>query len=249
MAYYDSEWLKYRRTLTPWLVVCGPLAFALAQMVFNMISPLENTWEHILMNVHNWWAIIGFPFGVVLLTALAVFYERRSGALKVLNAYPLQPGMQYAAKFAVTSVHVLIASLIFVVLVFGLNFWAASGSVPWDSLLTGFLCAWLAGLAQIAIMLWIAHGFGFGWTVIIGLIGTVSGIVMSEQPYWIMNPWSWPIRSLIPLFKFHTNGLPLEADSPLQDPSLILIPIVLGIVSAGIVTGFGMLWYNRREVR
>ncbi|AKG35628.1 lantibiotic immunity ABC transporter MutE/EpiE family permease subunit [Paenibacillus durus] len=248
-AYVSSEWMKYRRTVTPWLIVCGPLIIALAEMIFNFMIPEGVKWVYILLNVHNWWSTVALPFGIILLVALAVSYERRSGAWKVLNTYPHKPGKLYVAKLTTLVIHILLAGALFAIFVFILNVWVALGPIPWGKLISGFLVAWLAGLGQMAIMMWLAHVFGFGLTITVGFIGLVSGILMAERSSWIINPWSWPIRALEPIFGFHANGMLLEPGSPLLNPIYISIAIALGIITAVVFAVLGTLWFNRREVR
>lgn len=249
MALVQSEWMKYRRTLSLWFIIGGPFILALAQSIFNMISPLSATWDHTWMNVFNWWAVIGIPFGVILLVAESVSYERRSGAWKVLRAYPVFPGKLYLAKYVVLAAQTFIASILFVLLVCVMNFWEVSGSFPWKEVLSGFIVAWLTALAQLAIMLWVANIFGYGITICIGLVGLVSGVVMAENYFWIVNPWAWPIRVLEPIFGFHANGLALEKDSIFWDLSVIPDAIVLSVVSSVVLLAIGAFWFKRREVR
>ncbi|WP_025689413.1 lantibiotic immunity ABC transporter MutE/EpiE family permease subunit [Paenibacillus zanthoxyli] len=245
----SSEWIKYRRTVTPWLIVCGPFVIALAEMIFNFLLPGGIKWGYILMNVHNWWSTTALPFGITLLVALAVSYERRSGAWKVLNAYPQKPGKLYAAKLATLAIHVLLAGALFAAFILILNFWAGLGPVPWGNLASGFLVAWLAGLGQMAIMMWLAHVFGFGLTITVGFIGIISGVIMADGSFWRINPWAWPIRALEPIFRFRANGMPLEPSSPLLDPVHITVAIMLGIITAIVFAVLGTLWFNGREVR
>lgn len=249
MALIQSEWMKYRRALSIWFIMGGPFLLALAQSIFNMISPLSATWDHTWMNVFNWWSVLGIPFGVTLLVAESVSYERRSGAWKVLRAYSVNPGKLYLAKYAVLAAQTFIASVLFVLFVCLLNFWQVSGTFPWQEVLSGFIVAWLTALAQLAIMLLIANVFGYGITVCIGLVGLVSGVLMAEMSFWLVNPWGWPIRTLEPILGFHANGLPLEKNSPFWDLSVIPNAIVLSIVGSAVLLAIGAFWFKRREVR
>jgi lantibiotic transport system permease protein len=245
----QSEWMKYRRTLTPWLIVGGPFILAMAQSIFNMIAPLSATWEHTWMNVFNWWAVIGIPFGVTLLVVESVSYERRSGAWKVLRAYSVSPEKLYWAKYIVLSVQTFIASVLFVLFVSVLNFLEVSGAFPWKEVISGFIIAWLTALAQISIMLWIANRFSYGITVCIGLIGLISGVVMAAMSFWMVNPWGWPTRALVPILGFHPNGMILEQDSPFWDLSVIPIAILLSVVGAVIFLAIGAYSFKRQEVK
>ncbi|WP_269919423.1 lantibiotic immunity ABC transporter MutE/EpiE family permease subunit [Caldifermentibacillus hisashii] len=249
IGFIQSEWIKYRRTLTPWIIVCGPLILALAQAIFNIIAPIGATWEHTWMNVFNWWSVVGIPIGAALLSALSVSYEKRSGAWKVLRVNSFSTNKLYWAKYTILSIQTLFASVFFTIFVFLFNFWQVSGELIILDVLTGSIVAWFSALAQLAIMVWIAHMIGFGGTICVGLAGFVSGVLMAEKSYWIINPWAWPIRALEPIFGFHANGKALENDSPFWDPSVIPIAIFLSIIGVIVFLILGSVWFNRREVR
>lgn len=244
-----SEWLKYRRTLTPWFIVGGPLLLALAEFVFSLIAPAGRTWRLTLLTVYNWWVVLGLPLGSALLAALASSYERRSGAWRVLRSHPLSPSRLYSAKFAVLALHTAIATALFAVFILLTQFWHLRGSVPWGKLVLGTTVSWVSSLALLAVMLWCSMVFRFGVTVVLGLIGLISGVATSERAAWVFDPWAWPVRALEPIFGFHTNGLPLEANSPFWNTGVIAVASALGIVVAVMVTFLGSQWFSRTEVR
>lgn len=244
-----SEWLKYRRTLTPWFIVCGPLILVLAQFAFSLISRVGTTWNEALLTVYNWWGVLAVPFGVILLAMLAVSYERRSGSWRILISYPIRPWKLYLAKYFVLSLQTLVASALFVLFLLLLGFWHLSGPIPWVHLWSGLFIPWLTAWAQMAIMLWIATALGYGLTIVIGLAGMISGIIMAQSGAFILNPWAWPIRALEPIMGFHVNGLPLEPNSPLWNTGINHTLIAFGVIWSIIFVTIGSFWFNRREVR
>ncbi|GGI96579.1 multidrug ABC transporter permease [Alicyclobacillus cellulosilyticus] len=251
-----AEWLKYRRTLTPWFVVGGPLLLALTACVLPLIAPTGRTWNLTLLTAFNWWVVLGVPLGSALIAALAASYERRAGAWRALRSRPLHPGRLYAAKYTVVAIHSAIAHALFsgfVVAIGGLiawsRFWPLRGSIPWGNLVAGTMVCWASGLALLAVMLWCATAFPFSLTMAVGLIGTVSGVLTSETKAWVYVPWAWPVRALEPVFGFHANGLPLEKGSMFWNTGVIPIASGLGVVLAVAITALGAWWFSRTEVR
>ncbi|MEZ2659745.1 ABC transporter permease [Aneurinibacillus aneurinilyticus] len=249
-AAISSESLKYRRTLSLWLIIGGPFTFALMQMLFGLLMPGGVDWSHALMNVYNWWAVFGLPFGITLLTTLSVAYERRSGAWRVLRTYPLQAMRLYMAKLIVLVAQTLAACLLFTIFIAVLCSFTVTGAMPWSELLQGFAVAWLTSLALVAFMLLAAHLLGFGWTVMTGLAGIFLGIVTGNlSVVWVPVPWQWPIRALGALFGFQTNGLPQESSSPLLDPSLMVTGSLWSLLGCVVLTAIGAWWFHCKEVR
>lgn len=244
----QSEWLKYRRTLTPWFMIGGPLVMVLAELTIWLLSPYRRTWPFVLLMVYNWWVTLALPFGSTLLAALSSSYERRSGMWSVLRTYPASPSTLYTAKFIVLAAQTAIANVLFAVYLLATNIWLNSGTIPWRSLMLGVAVGWLSGLALLAVMLWLSTAFGFGMAIVLGLVGIVSGVFTSEKPAWLFDPWAWPVRALAPVFGFHANGLPLEPNSPLWDPSVVPMAGVLGVVFAAVFTALGAWWFKTRDV-
>lgn len=250
MYLFRAEWLKYRRTLTPWFVVGGPLLMVIAEVLFNLVSPYGRTWHTVLLTVFNWWVTLGIPFGIALVCALSAFYERRSGAWKILCSYDVKPGKLYVAKFVVLAVQVLIANILFALFVLLSQVWRLTGPIPWSRLAMGTWVAWLGAWALLALLLWFATRFGFGLTIAFGLAGLFCGILIADRHgYWVASPWSWPIRGMEPIFGFHANGLPLEQESPLWNANGISEAILLSFVGATVFLVLGAFWFNRREER
>ncbi|MBE9916051.1 ABC transporter permease subunit [Paenibacillus donghaensis] len=249
-SFVGSEWLKYRRTLTPWLVVAGPFIFALMQMVFGLLIPGGVDWSLALMNIYNWWSGFGLPFGIILLTALSVSYERKAGAWRLLRAYPVKGGNLYFSKFIVIALQTLIACIFLGLFIILLCSWSVTGTIPWGPIALGITISWLTSLAQIAFMLWAAHMFGFGLTILIGLAGMICGILQNNRiEGWMLLPWQWPLRALGALFGFQTNGMPLDPSSPLLDNKLIITAIIASLSVCVALSVAGAAWFKRREVQ
>jgi len=77
----------------------------------------------------------------------------------------------------------------------------------------------------------------------------IAGVVAAAKPYWIYVPWSWSTRLMSPIIGVHPNGTLLEPASPLLDPLVIPIGIVISLVALVIFTFITAVWFSRREVR
>ena len=244
-----SETLKFRRTFVRWLLVLGPLVLVLYA---RGIPPLagRTRWETLLLVVGNWWSVLFVPFGVALLASLAEWQEQRSGAWRTLRAHPVDPATLYGAKLLTLVGLAGIGTLVLgaVVLVVG-ALWAAPGElVPWTRIGLAVGLSWLTALPLLALHLWLATATGYGWSFALALPGLLGGVLMAEHPAWLVVPWAWPIRALIPVVGGHANGLPLEAGSALWDASAAVIAVALALPVAGLLGYAGARWFAHQEV-
>ncbi|WP_304459380.1 lantibiotic immunity ABC transporter MutE/EpiE family permease subunit [Alicyclobacillus sendaiensis] len=247
-AAFTAEWMKYRRTLTPWFIACWSLLLVLTDAV---LMPQSRTWHAAWMNTFNLWSVFGLPLCVTILAALSTSYERRANSWSVLCARVVRPRVLYISKWAVLAAQLLVATVVYAVLVMLIYYllWNPHGSLAVGQLIDGIALAWIAALPQLAIMLWVASRVGIGITVCIGLVGLVVGVVAAEKPYWVVIPWAWAGRMLMPVFGFQINGLPLSPGSPFWNHDVIPIGIILSIVAAALFIVMGAIWFDRREVR
>ncbi len=245
---FAAEWIKYRRTLTWWIIVCWPLLLVLAEAV---LMPSDHIWSTKLMNTFNWWSIIGMSIMVTLLAELSQFYERRSNSWNVLCTRSIRPSRLYLAKYLVVAIQLLVASVLFGTYVVLVNFlfWGLPNSVPWGELIEGLVFVWIAVLPQLAIMLWLAVRVSLGLAVGWGFIGMFVGMIVAEKPYWFIMPWAWSGRILMPIFGFNINGLPLQKGSVFWNQDVIFVGLILSVVVTAIVVTLSAFLFERREVK
>ncbi|ANF94948.1 ABC transporter permease [Paenibacillus bovis] len=248
-SYLGSEFIKYRRTLTLWLIAAGPLVFAVMQLAFNFIAPGFTDWSRALMNVYNWWSVIGLPFGIILITALSVSYERKSGSPKLLQIHPVRKAGLYLSKLVVLSVQVFVACLLLAAGLVIFCGWNLDGTLPWSTLLYAVGLSWLCAMGQLAIMLLLAHLLSFGWTVIAGLIGLFLSIMLSSgvtgMDYY---PWMLPIRALGMTLGFQTNGMSLDVQTLTNQATLVWGSVFGSLAECAIFAGLGAFIFSRKEV-
>ena len=109
---------------------------------------------------------------------------------------------------------------------FALLIWVnVTGASLWGMLATRLIGAGAVGLAPAAAAVW-----------------SIAGAVRAEGPTWAIEPWTWTIRSTLPLLGVHGNGEKLEAGAaawhyPLW-PGLLFQVVVTGLALALIIATF-----------
>ncbi|ANF97909.1 ABC transporter permease [Paenibacillus bovis] len=102
----QTEWIKQRRGILPWLVVGGPLIFAVMMWVdlylrYNYLNgrhPELDSWELLMQEGFMIWAIF-YPIGITLIAALIHYREYTDHGWKHLLALPVPRLSVYAAKW------------------------------------------------------------------------------------------------------------------------------------------------------
>lgn len=110
---------------------------------------------------------------------------------------------------------------------FALLMWVdVTGASLWGMLATRLIGAGAVGLAPAAAAVW-----------------SIAGAVRAEGPTWAIEPWTWTIRSTLPLLGVHGNGEKLEAGAaawhyPLW-PGLLFQVVVTGLALALVIATAG----------
>lgn len=247
----QSELLKYKRTFTQKLILFFPLFFVLQALPQKLFMPADylRPWQLVINLVFNWWPLIFLPLGIALFAILVDAQERKAGNYRSLCAHKTSPMYIWINKVLGMALYTLLATLVLVVSVVLAGLVTAKGAVPWTEILTAGLVTWITSLTFIPIQLWVTTWKGIFPGMGVGFFGMIVGIVAATKPYWIVVPWSWPIRLMAPIIGVHPNGLTLEVSDPLREASVIPIGILVSILVFIVITAISAVWFKKREVK
>jgi hypothetical protein len=112
---FQSEWLKRKRSLASWLVVCGafftPAVITVAKIVrhknLEAASGLPNYWEALWKSSWESMAIFLLPLGAILASSLITQLEFKNNSWKLLHTTPQSYRVIFLAKLLVILVMML----------------------------------------------------------------------------------------------------------------------------------------------
>ena len=246
----QSENLKYRRSFSKKLAIVAPLFFILfACVIRTQVTSQVTQWRLYLSMVFNWWPMLFIPLGVALLCALGEVREKKSGGYRSLLANNICVPLFWLSKIAVLAMHLLLTSAILIASVLVAGVILNLGMPPVGTILGASALVWLTSLSLIPMELFLAAWKGTAATVIVGIAGSVAGVLAASKSYWALVPWSWPVRLMCPIIGVHPNGTLLEANSPLWNANVIPVGIAASIGFFIATTALTALWFSKREVR
>ncbi|KAF0993645.1 lantibiotic immunity ABC transporter MutE/EpiE family permease subunit [Geobacillus sp. TFV-3] len=242
----ESERLKYKRTFAKKLVFIAPFFFVLYAMT---TMPVMNTTHHYFeYTVFNWWPLIFVPIGTALIASLSVAREKKSGNDKALRCHDISIVRLWWSKIIVIAYYMLLSTIELIVLLVLLKWFLPNSLSSATVAIFASLVIWMTSLAYIPIGLFVAERFGMVVSIMVSVIGIALGVVMATKPYWLFIPWSWGMRLMCPIVKVHPNGVPLEKESPLLDPSVIPIGLVTAMAVFLLLSFVTAFWFSRKEV-
>ncbi|MBE3575100.1 MAG: ABC transporter permease, partial [Firmicutes bacterium] len=159
---WSSEWIKYWRTYTWFLVLLVPVVWGTLVGWYLAVRHTPG-WSAVFTWVFEAWSELFLPMGAALLAGLAASYEAQAGNWSVLRARPVAPGLLYTSKLLTLQAHALISTALAAAAAAVAGFALRSpGPVPWQPLALAVLLPWVAALPILALQLWVATAKGLG---------------------------------------------------------------------------------------
>jgi len=242
-----TEVARLRHGFLLWYVLLAPVAIAIPLYLGSLFSPegaSGHTWDTFSNVSFEFWGTL-VPMTAGLTAALAVRADE--DALRLLLSYAVPRWRYLAGKFLALAFLSLVSTTIFAVL---LAFGAAiNGQLDDLGLVaSGSFLPWVAGLASMAIALVVAMLWGTGPAIAAGVVGLLSGALIADKAFWMLVPFAWPMRVILPLAGIGANGIALPDDSPLRDTSVIGVAVMLSLLVTAAVLAAGTWYVNRQEV-
>lgn len=246
---FRMELLKSKRTLLRPVLFIGAVIFAVLLMIVANLAPdtLENSWEHYTKMIFNMWTISFNTLGISLLCILSEYEEKKNNTYRSIYVEAYSVKRVWTVKVFTLAFYSFVATALLTIFVCGLALCNHLGMNTVISILEMGGITWLMSLAIIPISLFCTHNFGLAGALGIGFVGFVSAPIMASENYWILNPYSYAVRSIVSITKIHPNGIVLENTSNLLNTNSILLGILSAVLCCMIFTYITSIFFAKRE--
>lgn len=246
-----SEWIKYKRSFARKLALFAPLFFALYGAVIRIYLPGQTkmTWNLLLSMIFNWWPVLFAPLGIALLCTLAEYREKKAGNYRGIYSNHINLIKLWFGKIIVIGLHLLLSSAVLIFVVAAVGLWTADGNIPLAKIAGAAFLIWCCALSLIPLHLFLAARFGVFAGLMAGFLAMAAGVVSAARSYWLLVPWSWPIRMMAPVIGVHPNGVALQPGDPLLDASVVPAGMAAALLFLAATSWLTAYWFAGREVR
>lgn len=189
----------------------------------------------------GWQSIYATGLLAPLVALLAGFTVGREKAAREGGTLwrPLAPAVGWLARATVLAGQSLAFNAALVLPVLGLGVAKGLTGAPVARLVALTVVCWLTSLPVAAWALLVARRAGMIVTVALALAWQVAGVLRAEGPTWAVEPWTWPVRAMMPLLGIHPNAMALDPGSPVWawdpwSPALgcVGLAVALGLLDA-----------------
>jgi len=243
-----TELIRIRTGFLAWYTVLAPVVIAIPLYLGSLFSPEGRSgrvWDTFSNVTLEFWGVL-VPMTAGLTAALAVRADTEPW--RFLFSYAIPRWRYFTAKVAALAVAQLVSATILVVMLAGGALLTGQLGEAVPMILGSAYLSWAAGLAATAIAVLVSTVWGLGPGVAWGVAGMLAGALIADKSFWYALPPAWPMRVILPLAEIQPNGLPLPADSPLRDMSVIPPALVLSAVVTIIALLIGGRHLARKEI-
>jgi hypothetical protein len=249
-----GEWLKQRRSLAAWMVVCGAFFTPAIILVLRLhqyerlpaLYARADFWTRLWHSAWESAAIFFLPMGAVLATSLIVQIEYRNNGWKQVRTLPLGTATIFFAKLAIVLAMLAQFLALFLLAVWlsaAIPAWIVPGlsmpaaPVPWAAFLRDLAAYFIGCLPIVALQYAMSLQLrNFIAPLGIGFLLWVGSIAAISSRWGVLSPYSHTMLEY--LQHQPDNTLP----SPMLDPSSLAMGYALLFTAVGFV-----LFATRRQ--
>ncbi|EHJ53181.1 lantibiotic immunity ABC transporter MutE/EpiE family permease subunit [Streptococcus macacae] len=247
MGMFQAERLKLKRTMAKKLLVFAPILV----IICSFMVP-----QYFIINAYNWWYIIILPGLLTLFAALMNTYEEKKLRYRAVFPLPISLRKFWMCQIMALAYYLILTSFLHCFILVLLKYFVfpnAGETYPISQMLLASMVLWLSVLWQLPFCLWLAKKWGFIVTLLVNFTAhIILGVTLSTTAYWLLCPYSWGIRLMVPIMTIYPNGLKAgsEAAAPLLATSYwsIMLSLILALILFVGLTWLTALWFEKQEV-
>ena len=243
--YMLAENLKHKHSNLKKLMLILPLVTVLFSFVLMQ--------SYFTINAFNWWYAMIMPVTFALIPGLMDRKEDKKLKYQAIYSLPVSLTKVWIAKVLTALLYIVVAALVHLFAVYILQFAVGkqlTSSYVFPTLFSASVLLVITYLWQIPFCFFLVKKLGFIVVVASNvIIGLGLGVVFADSSLWMLCPYTWGIRLMIPILKVLPNGLPVTANHPLIENTSILIPVISSVVLFGLITMITAKWFSRIEVK
>lgn len=249
IPYVVSEKIKIKHTFLNKLIWLAP--FATMLLVFLLSG------DYFQLSSYNWWYINMLP-GILSLSCVLLAEKDKKMNNRTILSLPVSLKRVWVSKVLLVLGILICSCMIFFcgiqlssLLLNKENF----RIIPAANALLGSILLIITFMWQIPICLFLGNKIGLFPTVLLNVgANGVLGVLLATKSIWMISPYAYPSRLMIPILKILPNGLYAEPGSVTFTPELlsyhVILPgVVISIVLFLFFTYVTTKWFEKQEAK
>lgn len=249
IPYVAAEKIKIKHTFLNKLIWLAPLTPMLLTFVL-----MRNYFQS---GSYNWW-YVGILPGMLSLSCVLLVEKDKKMNNRAILSLPISLKRVWLSKILLV-LGILICSCMILFCGIQLSSLLVNKDdfqiIPAANALLGSIVLITTVMWQIPVCLFLGNKIGIFPTVLLNIgANAVFGVVFAPHSNWIINPYTYPSRLMIPILKILPNGLPAKPGNITFTPELlsyhVILPgVVISIVLFLFFTYVTAKWFEKQEAK
>ncbi|PGE92271.1 bacteriocin ABC transporter permease [Bacillus pseudomycoides] len=248
IPYLVSEKIKIRHTFLNKLIWLAPLV--------PMLIALLISGGYFQITSYNWWYAAFLPGMLSLSCALLAEKDKKMNNRAILSL-PVSLKRVWVSKVLLVLGILICTCIIFLCGIQLFSLLLNKGGfqiISVKNTLLGSFVLVVTFMWQIPICLFLGNKIGIFSTVLLNVIANGVGFAFATKSIWLINPYAYPSRLMIPIVKILPNGMFAEPGSAtftseLLSYSVILPGLVISVVLFLLFTYVTTKWFEKQEAK
>ncbi|PEJ29053.1 lantibiotic immunity ABC transporter MutE/EpiE family permease subunit [Bacillus pseudomycoides] len=248
IPYLVSEKIKIRHTFLNKLIWLAPLV--------PMLIALLISGGYFQITSYNWWYAAFLPGMLSLSCALLAEKDKKMNNRAILSL-PVSLKRVWVSKVLLVLGILICTCIIFFCGIQLFSLLLNKGGfqiISVKNTLLGSFVLVVTFMWQIPICLFLGNKIGIFSTVLLNVIANGVGFAFATKSIWLINPYAYPSRLMIPIVKILPNGMFAEPGSAtftseLLSYSVILPGLVISVVLFLLFTYVTTKWFEKQEAK
>lgn len=247
--YFKAEVLKLQHNHLVRSIWLFPLIGILVALGFSALGGTE-----ILKlsdeTIINHWSIIWINALIATLAGTIDRNEKKSTRYMIYSGRAVSLSSIELTRIGLIAVMSLISTFIVSVALILNSLWLDTPSITsLGNCLLAMVVIWLTTLWQIPFCLWMSRKTIIYIPIILNtLVPLLMGTSIATTDGWLIFPYSWDLRILMPITRMHINGIPLPANSTFLSSQSIPMGLILSLICFVVLSGLASWSFKRQEI-
>ncbi|SFC25631.1 ABC-2 type transport system permease protein [Bacillus sp. 491mf] len=249
IPYVAAEKIKIKHTFLNKLIWLAPFVPILLAFLVSG--------DYVQLNSYNWWYTMILP-GMLSLSCVLIAEKDKKMNNRAVLSLPISLKRVWLSKILLVLGILICSCVIFFcgIQLFGLLVNIKDFKmIPAVNALLGIVVVIVTFMWQIPICLFLGHKIGVFLTILLNMgVNVFLGIQFATKSMWLINPFTYPSRLMIPIVKILPNGLYAEPGSVTFTPELlsyhVILPgVVISVMLFLLFTYVTAKWFEKQEAK
>ena len=237
-----AEYQKTKGSMSRRMIWAFPMITFI--VAFVLTAGMKNAYAE---SVWNWWYTLLSPGMLALICHFSMKQEKKTNYYNLVTLSTDKRKLMLGKILCMSGMILVSDVIIFAGASLGGSL--LTTNVPLRGAAAGVLVLTVTQLWEIPVFLFLSERFGMILELLLSLLLSVGGTILSQTGKWYLFVFAIPMRTLTPFIHVLPNGIRAAEGNPLLDMGVVFPGVFLSVMWFVLAAFFFVNWFDGREVK